>query len=73
MLKLTAMTDFKVSDEGTVIALYVISDEARCWADINLPPDTWLNDEVCIIDRRYFPDIEAGIVMDGLTLRPCRK
>ena len=62
------MTDFHVSDHGSLIILEPQTTAAKEWADEHFPDDAqnWCSGTV--IERRYFEDIYDGITADGLTI-----
>ena len=62
------MTDFRVSDHGSLIILEAQTSAAKAWADERFPEDAqnWCNGTV--IERRFFEDIYDGITADGFTI-----
>lgn len=61
--------DFRVRDEGTLILLWPVSDEATDWVNEHIDPEATRWAGAIVIERRYFPAIFAGLAADGLTGR----
>ena len=62
------MTDFNVTDHGSLTILEPQTTAAKEWADEHFPEDAqnWANGTV--IERRYFEPVYEGILADGLTI-----
>lgn len=60
--------DFRVSDEGTIILLWGISDDAVGWVSEHLPEDCTRFGSAYVIERRYAGPILDGIDADGLVV-----
>ncbi len=62
------MTDFNVTDHGSIVVLRPVTAEAKDWTEEFIPEDAqWFAGGVAI-ERRYFEDIYDGITADGLTI-----
>lgn len=61
--------DFAVRDEGSLILLWPISDEAEAWISENLPEDAPMWCHAVVIERRYAHDIIDAMSAEGLTGR----
>ena len=62
------MTDFVLSDHGSIVILTPQTPEARGWVNEHLPDDAQCFGRGVVIERRYFEDIYDGITADGLTI-----
>ncbi len=60
------MTDFTLTDHGTIAILYPDSDEARDWVSEYLP-GTHFGGGI-VIEHRYVGPIVEGIWADGLSI-----
>jgi len=61
--------DYTIRDEGTIILLWPVSDEAVGWVEEYLPADRIRWGGATVIERRYFPAIFAGLAGEGLVGR----
>ena len=61
--------DFQVRDEGTLVLLWLISDQAEAWGKEHLPEDAMTWGSAIVIEHRYASDIVAGLAADGLVGR----
>lgn len=61
--------DFLVADHGTIFLLTAATEQAREWADQNLPEDRTEFGNAIVVEHRYIGDIVEGAVNDGLTVR----
>ena len=64
------MTDFTLTDHGSVVILTAVSKAARAWVAEHLPDDaqTWGRAGM-VIEPRYAAGIVAGITQDGLEVQ----
>ena len=62
------MTDFQLTDRGSICVLRPMNDEAREWIDFNVDPDAQWFGRGVVIEPRYVSDIAEGIVSDGLSI-----
>jgi hypothetical protein len=60
--------DFRLRDEGTILLLYPISDDAVGWVDEFLPSDRTTWGGGIIVEHRYIGPILDGIDSDGLVV-----
>lgn len=62
------MSDFHVTDHGSLIILEAQNSAAKEWADEHFPEDAqnWCNGTV--IERRFFEGVYHGITADGFTI-----
>lgn len=58
-------TDFIYDDQGSVIALRPLTDQARSWCELNLLDDG----DTILIEHRFFEAIAEGIAESKLSLR----
>lgn len=65
----TEHADFAIRDEGSVVLLWAISDEAMAWVEDHLPADRQTFGGAVAIEHRYAPAIIAGMADDGLVGR----
>ncbi len=61
--------DFHIRDEGPIVLLWPISQDAVEWCDEHLPEDCtrWLG--ATVIEHRYAHSIVEGLAADGLVGR----
>lgn len=64
-----ARPDFMSSNEGAVILLTPLTDEAGWWMVENVPESSGLLGQPVPVEGRYFLDIARGLLEDGLTLQ----
>lgn len=62
----TETIDFRVRDEGTIVIIWPVTDEAVGWCDEHLPDDCTRWGSGYVIDCRYSHDVIAGMFEDGL-------
>ena len=62
------MSDFVLSDHGTLAILVPLSEEAHDWVDDNLGDDALWYGRGIAIEARYVGAILEGITSDGLTV-----
>lgn len=58
--------DFRVRDEGTLVIIWPVSNEAVSWANEHLPDDCTRWGDGYVIDHRYAADVISGLFQDGL-------
>ena len=63
------MSDFSISDHGTVISIRPLNDVARQWLDENVvsEPWQWVRDALCV-EARFARDLIIEIEQAGLTV-----
>lgn len=64
---MTEQLDFQADNHGSIIMLTPETDAARDWCADNLPDDAQMFGNAFAIEPRYFGDIAAGLLADGLT------
>jgi hypothetical protein len=62
------MADFEVQDEGTIVLLKPVSDEAKEWGESHIDQEAERWGVAYVIEPRYLADIIEGIVNHGLTV-----
>jgi hypothetical protein len=62
------MSDFYLSDHGSVVLLSPRTDEAVAWVAEHIPDDAQRWAGGVAIEPRYVPAIVDGLIADGLTL-----
>ena len=63
------MTDFLVTDHGSLVVITAMTDEAKAWVAEYLPEDTPRYGGGYAVGARYWPDIYHGITEEaGLTV-----
>lgn len=62
------MSDFSLSNEGSIFILTPNSDEASSWCDEHLPEDVMTWGKGIVVEHRYIGDIVDGIALSGLSL-----
>jgi hypothetical protein len=62
------MSDFYLSDHGSVVLLSPRTDEAVAWVAEHIPDDAQRWAGGIVIEPRYVADIIAGLQADGLTV-----
>lgn len=60
--------DFHLSDQGSIVMLKALTDEAHIWVNDNIPDDATYLGTFLVIEHRYADDIITGITDDGLTV-----
>ena len=58
------MTDFELTNHGSLFTLRALSTEAKDWVSLNLPEDF-----MGYIEPRYVTDIVTGATEEGLTFQ----
>jgi hypothetical protein len=58
--------DYRIRDEGTVVLLWPISDEADAWCDEHLPKDRIRWGGAAVIEHRYAGPIIEALASEGL-------
>ena len=63
------MSDFSISDHGTVISIRPLNDLARQWLDENVvsEPWQWVQGALCV-EARFARDLIIEIEQAGLTV-----
>ena len=63
------MSDFSISDHGTVISIRPLNDVARQWLDENVvsEPWQWVQGALCV-EARFARDLIIEIEQAGLTV-----
>lgn len=62
-------TDFIATNHGSLVTLEPRTKAAETWVASYLPKDVQWFAGAVVIEPRYFGDIAAGLVGDGLTWR----
>jgi len=64
------MTDFQVSNQGTISLLILLTDSARQWADMNIGQGNGYKPlwPIIVVEHRYIDNIIEGIQSDGLVV-----
>lgn len=61
-------TDFCAIDHGSIVSLVPSSQPAKDWVEEYLPDDALWHGRGVAIERRYWPDIYAGILDASLSV-----
>ena len=63
--------DVLVEDQGTIVALRLVTEAARAWVDEHTQsePWQWLGAQTFCIEPRCAPAIIEGLIADGLVVR----
>lgn len=61
-------TDFYAIDHGSIVSLIPSTHSAKGWVEEHLPEDALWHGRGVAIERRYWPDIYAGILDAGLSV-----
>lgn len=59
------MADFVCADHGSIVTLTPMTDAAKAWVAEHLPEDAQRFGRSVCIERRYWPDIYAGITEEA--------
>ena len=62
------MTDFSLTDHGSIVVLTPLNNEAREWLDRSIDDEAQWFGRGLVIEPRYVGDIVDGIIADGLTV-----
>lgn len=61
--------DFRIHDQGSVVGIEPISDDARAWMDANVASESWQwMGSVLYGDARMIPPVVDGMINDGLVV-----
>lgn len=60
------MSDFIISDHGSIMLLYPYSEAAQDWLDENIGDEAQYHGKSLAIEPRYAGEIARGIANDGL-------
>lgn len=61
--------DFLVSDEGTLVVLTPVSENAEAWVEEWLPEDALTWGPATVIEQRYAGDILSALLEEGFVLQ----
>lgn len=59
--------DFHVYDQGSIVLLEPVTDDAKAWCARHLPDDAPMWGNAYAVEHRYVEDILDGIAEEGLT------
>ena len=63
------MSDFQITDQGTIILIRPLNEAARQWLDENVvtEPWQWVNDALCV-EARFARDLIIEIEQTGFEI-----
>lgn len=62
------MSDFSITNHGSILLLLPLTDAGNAWADEHLPDNAQMFGKSIVVEPRYIADIVDGIQADGLTV-----
>lgn len=63
------MTDFNLTNHGSIVTIRPMNEEAQTWWDDNVDPDAQMFGGAYVVEPRYVEQIVTGMTGEGLTIQ----